>query len=499
MDSWEPGFHLKTLRSKVYFSRFSLVNQQNIVQRSAWILLCSIVMTIPLIYGAVHPLILGVYVFLILIGLGGYLLFGAPEDNLTNLSSFWVVVPIIVILYLFFQAIPIPMGLLEILSPSRAGRLEMVNSLAGTNIKFAPISELGEGAAHRSIWLLSIVIYYFALIKLLGRDRKYLYILCACMILVGAAEALYGLLQFVKPQTGILWLEVTRGRAAHGTIIYKNQFASFLNMIWPVAVGCASLYFLGETGSKRQKRTPVKITRTRCMALVCAIVLMMLAVTFSLSRGGILSMLVVIALLLLIMPFSRKGKIISVGLLTLIIISYSVLLGLGEVVERFASVNNSEANRIALYLSSLPLLWDHWLTGIGMGSYKLLSPVYLEGFPAHKLFDRVHNEYLEILIELGIPMATLFFTWLLSGMSVLLIRLKAVICVTRIDAEQLIIAMAACCGLIGFLIHGFVDFGWRLPANVIYAATLLAIITVSLNRTPVNQIINSTSSENLEE
>jgi hypothetical protein len=44
----------------------------------------------------------------------------------------------------------------------------------------------------------------------------------------------------------------------------------------------------------------------------------------------------------------------------------------------------------------------------------------------------------------------------------------------------MIMATAAFCGIIGFLAHGLVDFGWRLPANVFYAMTLLALCTASL-------------------
>jgi hypothetical protein len=36
--------------------------------------------------------------------------------------------------------------------------------------------------------------------------------------------------------------------------------------------------------------------------------------------------------------------------------------------------------------------------------------------------------------------------------------------------------------LVGFLAHGLVDFGWRLPANLVYAATLLAIIDATATK-----------------
>ncbi len=126
------------------------------------------------------------------------------------------------------------------------------------------------------------------------------------------------------------------------------------------------------------------------------------------------------------------------------------------------------------------MLYEHWLTGIGLGSYTLLSPVYLKGFPAHILFDRVHNEYLELLIELGIPVALLLFGWMLAGMAKLLRGLLSAMKKTGTDQTRVILGTAAFCGLVGFLVHGLADFGWRLPANLVYSVTLLALCAESV-------------------
>ena len=126
------------------------------------------------------------------------------------------------------------------------------------------------------------------------------------------------------------------------------------------------------------------------------------------------------------------------------------------------------------------MLWDHWLTGIGIGSYALLSPLYLKGFPTNILYDRVHNEYLELLIELGIPVASLLFGWILMGMLNLLAPLVFRQKYQDVERNRRVLGIAAFCGLIGFLVHGLVDFGWRLPVNLVYCATLLAICVCSL-------------------
>jgi O-antigen ligase len=147
---------------------------------------------------------------------------------------------------------------------------------------------------------------------------------------------------------------------------------------------------------------------------------------------------------------------------------------------RFGSLDNSGAHRLEIYLASLPMLWDHWLTGIGLGSYSLLSPVYLKGFPANILYDRAHNEYLELTIELGIPAAILLFAWILAGMTKLMAGLISRQKQSGIEFNTRVMGAAAFCGLVGFLILGFADFGWRLPVNLLYCATLLAICVSSM-------------------
>ena len=80
--------------------------------------------------------------------------------------------------------------------------------------------------------------FFYAARPLLGSEetlRKALWVIT----LVGLFEAVYGLLQATNPGMGVLWLELSpelSGGYARGTIIYRNQYASFLNLCWPMAL-----------------------------------------------------------------------------------------------------------------------------------------------------------------------------------------------------------------------------------------------------------------------
>jgi hypothetical protein len=451
-------------------------------QKTGQYFVLGIIATIPLVFGAVHPLLTGVYTFLLLVGLGGWLLLNLPEKKASPTLN--ILLPLVIILWVALQSVPLPIEVVEFFSPHRAERVSMVNTLAGTNQKFITLSENGTAGLYKALFLLSFLIYYQTLKRLLAQNKDFLNTVVLVIVAVGAVEAFYGLFQFVSPQVGILWLAI-KGRAAYGTIIYKNQYASFLNMIWPLAMASGLCFFLNKKkriqNKKAENQTQATIneladTKVQAILYLFAAALMWLAVLFSLSRGGMLAMVLVAMCFSFFLPFSKMRKVTCLIAFVVFVGSYGAILGLDTVTARFNSMGFSGAVRFDIYLASLPLLMDHWLTGIGMGAYTLLSPVYLKGFPVNIHFDRVHNEYLELFIELGIPMASLLFLWLAFQLSKMLHKIIGTTKLLRLDLNLFLLGLASFCGLLGFLIHGVVDFGWRLPANLLYATTLAAIV-----------------------
>lgn len=61
----------------------------------------------------------------------------------------------------------------------------------------------------------------------------------------------------------------------------------------------------------------------------------MLAVLFSQSRGGIISMVLILSMLLVALPASPKNKLLLSGFFVLFTISYGSIIGFTSVLERF--------------------------------------------------------------------------------------------------------------------------------------------------------------------
>jgi O-antigen ligase len=203
----------------------------------------------------------------------------------------------------------------------------------------------------------------------------------------------------------------------------------------------------------------------------------MLAVLFSQSRGGIISMILILSILLIALPVSSKNKLFLSVFFLLFALSYGSIIGFDSILNRFMLIHQGGQIRFNIWLSSLPMLYDHLLVGAGIGSYILLSTVYLKKFPEYMAFDRAHNDYLELAIELGLPLA-LFF--LCAFIILLLLQIKRLWPYTQKKLSRLssptVIALVSSAAIIGFIMHGVVDFGWRLPANLFYFTTHFVLL-----------------------
>jgi O-antigen ligase len=439
-----------------------------------------LLITIPLLFGATHPFIQGVYTFLLLIGCGGWLLFGvagqrrsgrrrvsrvgnfpAEGERRRPLFTGWHWPAVMLLVFAALTTLPLPLGLVSLLSPVRAAYVAAVNALAGGHIDFASLSYSRLLTFKQGAFYLGLLLYFFAALILLRRNREFVLKVATVMVAVGCCEAVYGLLQVVNGHLGVLWLPSDLGAAgvARGTIIYRNQYASFLNLCWPLAVAVAAM---------KAKKHPVPL-------FLFAAGLMLLAVLFSLSRGGTIALIIVGAIIGWHAPYKRRQKLaVGAGILLFLIFYGALLGGYDELFRRFFDLRDSAGDRWTVWRYSLPMLFDHPLTGIGLESYRKLSPFYLKNFSGNLLWDRAHNEYLEFAIELGIPAFLLFMGWLAGGLAAgvkLILRRKSSI-----------LAIAAFAGIIGFFAHGLTDFGWRLPANCVYCVTLMALAAAEIYR-----------------
>ncbi len=452
-----------------------------------------ILATIPLLFGARDPLIQGGYTTLIFFTYGIWAVrnFETIRPYIFNRPSLPVY---LLIIFIFITSLPLPLFLLNLLSPVRAESLTIATNLAQLRETVTSLSYYASDTRFYSIYFLGLFFYYLCTTNLLHKtDVKHtaLWIIMS----VGTFEAVYGLMQAMSPSIGVLWLPSTISAegCARGTIVYRNQFAAFMNMCWPMTIVLGTLLYhpvISRFQALKNRQKTVSVTDRLSLVFQKAAVpfwaasFMILSIIFSRSRGGIVVMLLLVTFFLVMLPFAKRVKALAASSLLLFIFFYGGMIGFQSVTDRFLAFSQGAQGRFQIWFESLSIVKDHLLTGIGMGTYKFLSIIYLENLSDSVLYDFAHNEYLELTIELGLPVALLFFVWIIwqvlkSGARVMQEGRK--VKTFTFYPEDTLVAIGSFCAIVGFLLHGFVDFVWRLPVNALYFVTLVAMLNAALS------------------
>jgi O-antigen ligase len=155
-------------------------------------------------------------------------------------------------------------------------------------------------------------------------------------------------------------------------------------------------------------------------------------------------------------------RLAAIVMVLLAAVALTGWLGVGEVAERFAKVGPGEVSlqrRAVMARGSWHIFRDHPWTGTGAGTLISVYPRY-EGYYDGKLIEHSHNDYVELLADMGLPGGLLGAVFLL-----LLFRIGFRELQVRQSPFSLAIhagAIAACGSL---LLHSFVDFNLHIPSN----------------------------------
>lgn len=298
---------------------------------------------------------------------------------------------------------------------------------------------------------------FFVVIQLFAAASRETWQRYAMAVLAyGFVLSFFSVLQFLWNPARILWVGHNLG-GPFGPYVDRDHYAGLMEMIVPVAA-CFVL--------SRPKRDP------RQAILWCAVLVSVVSLLLTGSRGGIVSLFVETALLGGIMirwnpQVGRQGRVVA-GLALMTGAALFFWLAPTFILNKLGTMHNyaSEVRtgRVALWKDSLRLWRDHLWLGVGMGSFATVYPRY-QTEPSELVTEHAHNDYLEALTETGLMGGVLMLaalaTFLLSAFGNLRLRLQS-------DVGWIQLGTAiACCGL---LVHSFVDFNLRIPANGVWFA-----------------------------
>lgn len=292
---------------------------------------------------------------------------------------------------------------------------------------------------------------------------------------MGAVYAFYGIVEFASPHPAILWMRKwTYVQDVTSTFVNRNSFATFAGLCT-----LAGLALVAESLVKRtDARSPITILLStldtllwRGKGAVIAVALTGPALLLSHSRAGMFATLCGVAALgaaVWAAPSLRlPGRRVFMGFLAVGAVVGVVIAG-AATLERVADTAlTPEDARAAIFGDTLVAIEDNSLGGTGLGSFQYIYPMY-QSVQVDGVIDLAHDDYLENMLELGVPAALLLFAligWLARDCALGVLR-------RRKDALYPCLGLAA---TVLVAVHSLFDFSLQIPAVAALYATLLGV------------------------
>lgn len=291
---------------------------------------------------------------------------------------------------------------------------------------------------------------------------------------VALAQAALGLAQL----TGIegLFFGMPVHEPVIGSYASKNTFANLLAMAVPLAV-------LGLWGASGRQRRGRNSARRSSWWGVFALLTLLAAALASASRTGIATALLVALLALTLLAPARESAAggrgswlqrLGLPAVALGLLAMALFMGGLDWVERFdvERLAADDAVRALTRKATWQGALAYWPLGSGLGSYAWVFPRFQAPEVGRYLLDLAHNEYLQILMETG-ALGLLAMALALALMGRRALQLFSASRGTWSSADRL--AVACGLGLLATLLHAWVDYPFRIPANAMLAAFLLGV------------------------
>ncbi len=333
---------------------------------------------------------------------------------------------------------------------------------------FLPLSLVPDATAASLFAGIPVVAAFLAGYWMRLRQLK---VVLAVLAGVAVLQVIMGLLQVAGGASSPLYFGGSGGRP-FGTFANPNHFANY------AAMALAAYIWLAWTQVSQRRVHGIHHPswQARRLALWSAGgMLLVIGILMSRSRGaafaGLPAAMCAFAVAASAASKSRRWRmtLIAVGIALGMAMA---VVGFDSVVTRFELRGMAAAAsfRTLLATTTLEGAAAFWPVGAGWGTYAAVYPRFqpaaVDGFASH-----AHHDYAELLFEGGIFAVLLMaaFAWLAVTRAVQLVRAG----IRRRRLRRSEMAAAICgLGLLGFLLHSFVEFNMHIPANAIAAALL---------------------------
>lgn len=265
-----------------------------------------------------------------------------------------------------------------------------------------------------------------------SRDSERAAVLLRVTVIAAALYAVYGLLRYASGIDKLLWFDQVAANSVTSTFVNRNSAATYFGL-----AACVSLVLLMRRARHvmlaASEDTLVRHGIERFVGSIAGplgfelvlFILLLTTTSLTLSRAGVAATLVALLAGLLLQALRQRRQTGGGGVIAFVIFFgaaaiFAVLQMSGtRVVQRLLGTSVETEERLGVVRDTLAAISDHLWLGSGLGTFQDVFPLYRSATSASPvIWDKAHNDYLEILLGLGLPAASA----LLLGLGLLVAR-----------------------------------------------------------------------------
>jgi tetratricopeptide (TPR) repeat protein/O-antigen ligase len=395
----------------------------------------------------------------------------------------WSYVPIIVFVALVgAQLVSMPSNWVRFISHQTAEeKTQLLSALSGANL---PASRMTLSFYTHATWhdlrlVLAVGVVYVVVLSTYRRPDQVVRLLAAVAI-IGGAVAILALAQSAFGNDKIYWfVESPHGNANSGPFINHSHYAQFMNL--SIGAGLALILIKLHQAFTGVQVTPPIVARyfsspdaRHFWALSAMVALGAATVFVSLSRGGMISMMIAGAFTTVVLSAKKslRGPAWVMTILALAAFVCVLYVGFDAVYDRLGTLSDlhrAQGGRWQM-LKDVAVAWTRFpLVGAGLGTHEVVYPMF-DRSTVVALASHAENEYAQAAEETGIiGLVSLVAFGVFIGWHY----------VRTASGSQSSVQCAVYglgFGLLAILVHSLSDFGQHLPANAILSTVFCALL-----------------------
>ncbi len=293
------------------------------------------------------------------------------------------------------------------------------------------------------------------------KETEQLLLLIFCL---GAFLASFGFVKYAGGPVPSFWVNSGTGIESQLTATFynHNHLAGYLEIVFSLGLGLLLL------------------DRPIFHPLLWSFLLLLIlsALFFSMSRGGWIAVLVASGLMLTIAALKRglRPQKAAVIVSAFVLIAGFSFLGSNAMIDRLESLKNLDepniaAIRIPVWAGCLRLIGAHPWLGTGLGTFPWSFPAVRPAGLGWR-FREAHNDYLQIVTELGLPV----LLPLLWGLCLLFRSAFQNLHEDQSGKFRIGVTLGALGGIAAILVHSLFDFNIQITSNGVLFSVLVGMI-----------------------